>query len=104
MTALDGVKVLDLTRLLPGPFATMLLADLGADVLKVEDTGMGDYVRWAPPYHEGVAGLGQVGAVPGPEPRQALDPAEPQGGRGAARCCCAWSRTPTWWSRASAPA
>ena len=55
MTALDGVKVLDLTRLLPGPFATMLLADLGADVLKVEDTGMGDYVRWAPPYHEGVA-------------------------------------------------
>ena len=54
MTALDGVKVLDLTRLLPGPFATMLLADLGADVLKVEDTGMGDYVRWAPPYHEGV--------------------------------------------------
>ena len=54
MTALDGVKVLDLTRLLPGPFSTMLLADLGADVLKVEDTGMGDYVRWAPPYHEGV--------------------------------------------------
>ena len=54
MTALDGVKVLDLTRLLPGPFATMLLADLGADVLKVEDTGMGDYVRWAPPFHEGV--------------------------------------------------
>ena len=53
MSALDGVKILDLTRLLPGPFATMLLADLGADVLKVEDTGMGDYVRWAPPYHEG---------------------------------------------------
>ncbi|HYI36125.1 MAG TPA: CaiB/BaiF CoA-transferase family protein [Thermoleophilaceae bacterium] len=55
MSALEGVKVLDLTRLLPGPFATMLLADLGADVLKVEDTGMGDYVRWAPPYHEGAA-------------------------------------------------
>ncbi len=54
MSALEGVTVLDLTRLLPGPFATMLLADLGADVLKVEDTGMGDYVRWAPPYHEGV--------------------------------------------------
>ncbi len=54
MSALEGVKVLDLTRLLPGPFATMLLADLGADVVKVEDTGMGDYVRWAPPYHEGV--------------------------------------------------
>jgi crotonobetainyl-CoA:carnitine CoA-transferase CaiB-like acyl-CoA transferase len=51
--ALDGVRVLDLTRLLPGGFATVLLADLGADVLKVEDMGMGDYVRWAPPYHEG---------------------------------------------------
>jgi len=53
VTALAGVKILDLTRLLPGGFATVLLADLGAEVLKVEDTGMGDYVRWAPPYHEG---------------------------------------------------
>ncbi len=47
---LDGVKVLDLSRLLPGPFCSLLLADLGAEVLKVEDTGMGDYVRWTPPY------------------------------------------------------
>ncbi len=54
MSALAGVKVLDLTRLLPGGFATMLLADLGADVLKLEDTAMGDYLRWAPPFHEGV--------------------------------------------------
>ena len=51
--ALEGVKVLDLTRLLPGGFCSLLLADFGADVLKVEDTGMGDYVRWAPPYYEG---------------------------------------------------
>ncbi|MGH2983179.1 MAG: CaiB/BaiF CoA transferase family protein [Solirubrobacterales bacterium] len=51
--ALSDVRVLDLTRLLPGGFCTMLLADLGAEVLKVEDTGMGDYVRWAPPYYEG---------------------------------------------------
>ncbi len=50
---LDGVKVLDLSRLLPGGFCSLLLADFGADVLKVEDTGMGDYVRWAPPYYEG---------------------------------------------------
>jgi alpha-methylacyl-CoA racemase len=48
---LSDVKVLDLTRLLPGGFCSLLLADLGADVLKVEDTGMGDYVRWAPPYY-----------------------------------------------------
>ena len=51
--ALSDVRVLDLSRLLPGGFCSMLLADLGAEVLKVEDTGMGDYIRWSPPYHEG---------------------------------------------------
>ena len=49
--ALDDVKVLDLTRLLPGGFCSLLLADFGAEVVKVEDTAMGDYVRWAPPYY-----------------------------------------------------
>jgi alpha-methylacyl-CoA racemase len=49
--ALDDVRVLDLTRLLPGGFCSLLLSDFGADVVKVEDTGMGDYVRWAPPYY-----------------------------------------------------
>ena len=53
MTALEGLKVLDLSRLLPGGFCSLLLADFGADVLKIEDTGMGDYVRWAPPHYEG---------------------------------------------------
>jgi crotonobetainyl-CoA:carnitine CoA-transferase CaiB-like acyl-CoA transferase len=48
---LTDVRVLDLTRLLPGGFCTLLLADLGADVIKVEDTGAGDYVRWAPPLY-----------------------------------------------------
>jgi alpha-methylacyl-CoA racemase len=46
---LDGVRVLDLTRLLPGPDATQLLADAGADVVKIEDTGAGDYARHMPP-------------------------------------------------------
>ncbi len=47
---LAGVRVLDLTRLLPGPFATWILADLGADVVKVEDPrGGGDWLRWLPP-------------------------------------------------------
>src|SRR3954454_17659186 len=50
---LQGVRVLDLSRLLPGGFCSLLLADFGADVVKVEDTGMGDYVRWSPPYYEG---------------------------------------------------
>lgn len=40
---LAGVKILDLTRLLPGPMCTLHLADMGADVIKVEDTGAGDY-------------------------------------------------------------
>src|ERR671914_14932 len=53
MSALEGIRVLDLSRLLPGGFCSLLLADFGADVLKVEDTGMGDYIRWSPPFHEG---------------------------------------------------
>jgi crotonobetainyl-CoA:carnitine CoA-transferase CaiB-like acyl-CoA transferase len=55
---LDGVRVLDLTRLLPGPYATQLLADAGADVVKVEDTGAGDYARHMPPATE--SGVGAV--------------------------------------------
>ncbi|HEV3234053.1 MAG TPA: CaiB/BaiF CoA-transferase family protein [Candidatus Dormibacteraeota bacterium] len=48
-TPLGGMRVLDLCRLLPGDFATWVLADLGADVIKVEDTTGGDYMRWTPP-------------------------------------------------------
>jgi len=47
---LEGVRVLDLTRLLPGNYATLLLAGLGADVIKIEDPGSGDGTRFAPPY------------------------------------------------------
>jgi alpha-methylacyl-CoA racemase len=52
---LEGIRVLDLSRLLPGGFCSQLLADFGADVVKVADTALGDYLRWAPPGHEGVA-------------------------------------------------
>lgn len=49
MRPLQGVRVLDLSRLLPGPFATLVLADLGATVDKIEDSGGGDYLRLVPP-------------------------------------------------------
>jgi len=55
MTALDSIRILDLTRLLPGPFATLVLADLGARVDKLEDPQLGDYTRHTPPI---VAGQG----------------------------------------------
>lgn len=52
---LNGVRVLDLSRLLPGPVATLHLADLGADVIKIEDTGAGDYARTMGPGADGVS-------------------------------------------------
>ena len=54
--ALNGIKVLDLSRVLAGPWATMTLGDLGADVLKIEQPGTGDDTRtWMPPAVEGVS-------------------------------------------------
>jgi crotonobetainyl-CoA:carnitine CoA-transferase CaiB-like acyl-CoA transferase len=53
---LAGVRVLDLTRLLPGPMATLILADLGARVDKLEDAGPGDYLRHMPPQVDDING------------------------------------------------
>jgi alpha-methylacyl-CoA racemase len=53
---LAGVRVLDLSRLLPGPMATLVLADLGAAVDKLEDPGAGDYLRHMPPTTDGTSG------------------------------------------------
>ena len=50
MAPLNGIKVLDLTRLLPGPLASLYLADMGAEVIKVEEPKVGDYLRHMPPH------------------------------------------------------
>ena len=53
--ALDGVRVVDLSRVIAGPWCGALLSDLGADVIKVEDTGTGDESRTWPPHKDGEA-------------------------------------------------
>jgi crotonobetainyl-CoA:carnitine CoA-transferase CaiB-like acyl-CoA transferase len=56
VAALDGVKVLDVTRVLAGPWCTMTLADLGAEVWKIENPAGGDDTRsWTPPSVEGIS-------------------------------------------------
>jgi len=49
MLPLQDLNILDLTRLIPGGYATLILADLGAEVLKIEDIELGDYSRWMEP-------------------------------------------------------
>jgi len=108
--ALQGVRVLDMSRLLPGPFLTMILADMGADVVKIEDPHAGDYMREVPPpmgdipMHELVPGKGGISgrflAVNRGKPRRCSTSRSPR----ATRRCCAWSPRPTSSSRASARA
>ncbi|MBM4082417.1 MAG: CoA transferase, partial [Planctomycetes bacterium] len=56
MRPLSGIRVIDLTRVLAGPFAAMLLGDLGAEVIKIEQPGSGDDARGFGPFKDGVSG------------------------------------------------
>jgi alpha-methylacyl-CoA racemase len=92
---LTGIRVLDLTRLLPGPMCTLYLADLGADVVKVEDTGAGDYARTLPATPEAPQAWGDHVSRDGP-PRARTAPA---GGSAAAQPQ-AWGDHMSAWYRA----
>lgn len=54
MKPLENIRVLDLTRLLPGAVCTMMLFDMGAEIIKIEDPKAGDYARWMPPMIDGL--------------------------------------------------
>ena len=60
LTPLTGVRVLDLSRLLPGPYCTMLLAQMGAEIVKVEGPEAPDYLRFVPPAAGSVSALFQA--------------------------------------------
>ncbi len=87
MSALEGIKVLDLTRVLAGPWASQLLADYGADVIKIEEPGGGDDSRkWGPPWLEDPTGAstGESGyylSTNRGKRSVALDLAHPEGAR-----------------------
>jgi len=88
MPPLDGLRVLDLSRVLAGPYCTMVLADLGADVVKIERPGSGDETRgWGPPYAGGESAY--YLSVNRSKRSCAIDLSTDEGRRLAFELCCA---------------
>ncbi|HEX6548414.1 MAG TPA: CoA transferase, partial [Candidatus Dormibacteraeota bacterium] len=81
-STLEGVRVLDLTRMLAGPYATMLLADMGAEVIKVEDPAGGDPIRSMGPPFEADGSSAYFSAINRNKKSVALD-LRSESGRGA---------------------
>jgi alpha-methylacyl-CoA racemase len=77
MQPLQGIRVLDLSRLLPGPFASLILADLGAQVVKIEEPVGGDPMRWMPPLVGGQSAI--FGALNRDKQSVCLDLKKPSG-------------------------
>ena len=92
---LEGLRVLELGHIIAGPSAGLLLADLGADVIKVERPGEGDQSRGMP--------AGHLGQLPLPQPQQALDRDRPQGLGGGPRALPAAGRAAPTWSSTTSP-